>query len=240
MMRSRAIVSLVLLIFFVISLLTNIIGPLIPEVIDTFHVSLTAAALLPFAFFIGYGVASIPAGMLVEARGEKPVILAAFAASLAAAAAFAAVPVYAMAMASFAVIGLAMAALQVAINPLLRVAGGEEHYAFYSAFAQFVFGAASFLSPRLYSYLVGKLALPWARIYWVFAAVTLLTIGVISPARFPRVERTSEERIGAWETHRRLFGSRVVLLYFASMFAYVGVEQGMADWMSKFLADYHG
>jgi len=257
MTRSRAMVALVLLIFFVISLLTNIIGPIIPDVIESFHISLTAAALLPFAFFIGYGVMSIPAGMLVEAYGEKAVILAAFAASFAAALAFAAVPVYGMAMASFAAIGLAMAALQVAINPLLRVAGGEEHYAFYSAFAQFVFGAASFLSPRLYSCLVGNAAsggnlalaalrtvtprgLPWVGLYWVFALATLLTMGIIAPAKFPRVERTGEERVGAWETHRRLWGSGVVLLYFASVFAYVGVEQGTADWMSKFLATYHG
>jgi len=38
--------------------------------------------------------------------------------------------------------GLGMAILQVAINPLLRVAGGEEHFAFNSAFAQLIFGSA--------------------------------------------------------------------------------------------------
>ena len=47
-----------------------------------------------------------------------------------------------------------MAALQVAINPLLRVAGGEEHYAFNSVLAQLIFGGASFLSPFIYSYFV--------------------------------------------------------------------------------------
>jgi len=39
--------------------------------------------------------------------------------------------------------------LQVAINPLLRVAGGEEHFAFNSVLAQLVFGLASFISPQL-------------------------------------------------------------------------------------------
>jgi len=34
------------------------------------------------------------------------------------------------------------------------VAGGEEHYAFNSTLAQLVFGGASFISPRIYSYLV--------------------------------------------------------------------------------------
>jgi len=55
-------VALVLTTFFVISFLTNILGPIIPDIIKSFHVSLTATALLPFSFFIAYGVLSIPAG----------------------------------------------------------------------------------------------------------------------------------------------------------------------------------
>ncbi len=47
-----------------------------------------------------------------------------------------------------------MAMLQVVINPLLRVSGGEEHYSFNSVLAQLIFGAASFLSPLVYSYFV--------------------------------------------------------------------------------------
>ena len=250
-------VGLVLAIFFVIALLTNIIGPIIPEMIDSFHISLAGAGLLPFAFFIAYGVASIPAGMLIETHGEKRMILYAFLASFAAALAFAVTPLYGMALASFFAIGLAMAMLQVAINPLLRVAGGEENYAFYSALAQLVFGSASFLSPLLYSYLVRHLGsasdpwlrllrsvtppnLPWVSVYWVFAAVTLLTVLAIAGSRFPQVARTDEERMGAWATHRKLFRSRVVRMYFASMFIYVGTEQGAADWISKFLSTYHG
>jgi len=79
-----------------------------------------------------------------------------------------------------------MAILQVAINPLLRVSGGEEHFAFNSVLAQLIFGSASFLSPLLYSYLVRNLPvagkqnlllnslrrlvppnLPWVSLYWV-------------------------------------------------------------------------
>ena len=50
-----------------------------------------------------------------------------------------------------------MAVLQVAINPLLRTAGGEEHFAFNSVFAQLFFGGASYISPQIYSYLVSNL-----------------------------------------------------------------------------------
>jgi fucose permease len=55
MPESRFAVILVFLTFFVISLLTNILGPVVPDIIGSFHVSLTAAGFLAFAFFIAYG-----------------------------------------------------------------------------------------------------------------------------------------------------------------------------------------
>src|SRR6201998_470064 len=155
--RSRFLVAVVFLVFFVISFLTNILGPLVPDIITGFHVSLTMASVLPFAFFIAYGVFSIPAGFAVQVWGEKKLMIASFVAATLGAASFAAFPSYSVAVTSLFVIGAGMAALQVAINPLLRVAGGEEHFAFNSAVAQFVFGAASFISPMIYSNMVNNL-----------------------------------------------------------------------------------
>ena len=54
MKRNTFIVGLIMLIFFVLSFLTNIVGPLVPDIIKSFNLSLTLVALLPFAFFIAY------------------------------------------------------------------------------------------------------------------------------------------------------------------------------------------
>ena len=258
--RNRSMVGMVFLVFFVMSLLTNILGPIVPDIIASFGVSLTAAALLPFSFFIAYGVMSIPAGFLVERFTEKPVMMIAFGAAVAGSLSFALYPTYGVAAVSLFVIGSGMATLQVAINPLLRVAGGEEHFAFNSAFAQLIFGSASFVSPRIYSYLVINLErpslhqniflrvlarltpprLPWASMYWIFAAVALLMGMVLIFFRFPQVHRTAEEQAGTLQMYSRLLRKPIVWLYFISVFAYVGSEQGTADWTSKFLVQYHG
>ncbi len=260
MPRSRYMVGIVFLTFFVMSLLTNILGPIVPDIISSFKVSLAAAALLPFSFFIAYGVMSIPAGFLVERFTEKPVMIAAFLAGTAGSLSFALHPSYRVAIASLFVMGSAMATLQTAINPLLRVAGGEEHFAFNSAFAQLIFGIASFISPYIYSYLVlnlgraeannnlllsalGKVtppSLPWASMYWIFALFTLLMIVILFFSRFPRVERTADELAGSWEMYGSLFRKPVVWAFFLAVFAYVGSEQGTADWISTFLSTYHG
>jgi fucose permease len=253
-------VALVFLVFFVMSLLTNILGPIVPDIISSFKVNLTAAALLPFSFFIAYGVISIPAGFWVEKYSEKPVMIAAFVAGTAGSLSFALFPAYPVAIASLFVMGAGMATLQVAINPLLRVAGGEEHFAFNSAFAQLIFGSASFVSPRLYSYLVENLGPPrnqsnlllrilarltppglsWASMYWIFALFTFLMIMVLVPTRFPKVERKDDERAGSLQMYGELLRKPTVWLFFLCVFAYVGSEQGTANWISEFLSTYHG
>jgi len=255
--RSRFLVAVVFFVFFVISFLTNIIGPLVPDIIAGFHVSMAMAAILPFAFFIAYGVMSIPAGFAVERWGEKPLLVASFVAATLGATSFAAFPSYSVAVASLFVIGAGMAVLQVVINPLLRVAGGAEHFAFNSAFAQFIFGAASFLSPLVFSSLVTHLesahregfyallgsitppALPWVSIYWIFAVVSGISVVAMALLRLPKVDRTTEESAGTLGMYRELLRNRFVWLYFLAIVAYVGCEQGTADWMSPFLERYH-
>ncbi|MBT8221104.1 MAG: MFS transporter [Bacteroidia bacterium] len=259
MKRNYFIVGLILLTFFVISFLTNILGPLVPDIIESFDLSLTMVAFLPFAFFIAYGVMSIPSGILVEMYGEKTVMVAAFMISFFGASLFAGAPSYGMYIVSLFCIGTGMAMLQVAINPLLRVAGGEEHFAFNSVIGQLFFGLASFLSPLVYSYLVLNLGgegeasnivletltgivpegLPWISLYWVFAVVSLIMVFIIGFSVMPSVDRKEDELVGAWQTHIDLLKNPMVILYFFGIFAYVGSEQGVANWISEFLQTYH-
>ena len=153
-----------------------------------------------------------------------------------------------------------MALLQVIIYPLLRIAGGEEHFAFNSVFAQLVFGAASFLSPFVYTYLVTHLENPsiqegffisfiasitpvelsWVSIYWVFSFVSFFMILIILFSRIPKVVRKEDEVVGAWDTHVELFKEKSVILFFLGIFCYAGTEQGIANWISEFLRTYHG
>src|ERR1700689_5696397 len=103
--RNRYMVGLVLVTWFVMSLLTNILGPIVPDIINSFKVSLAAAAFLPFSFFIAYGVLSIPAGFLVERFGEKPVMIVAFLVGTAGSLSFAMHPTYKVAVISLFIMG---------------------------------------------------------------------------------------------------------------------------------------
>ena len=252
-------VSIIMLTFFVISFLTNIIGPLIPDMIQGFSLSLTLVAILPFAFFIAYGVMSIPSGMLIEKYNEKKIMVAAFVVAFTGSLVLALFPNYLSALGSLFLIGCGMAMLQVVINPLLRTSGGEENYAFYSILAQLIFGLASFISPLVYSNIVLNLkqketgnvliktlgslvpaGLPWISMYWLFALICVLMMLILLMSRFPKVELKTDEKPEAIRIYVQLFKKRVVILFFIAMLCYVGTEQGVANWISQFLSAYHG
>lgn len=255
--RSYPGLLLVLITFFVISFITNIVGPIFPSLVRDYQLSLTVAGFFPFAFFIAYGVMSIPAGILTERLGGKPVLLLAFTLSTIGALLFSLFPTLIAAMLSLFLIGAAMAMLQVVINPLLRIAGGEEHFAFNSVLAQLVFGGAAATSPLVFSYLTQALSNPepsalaiwfswvptnmnWLSMYGIFALVSLAMLVLVSCIRIPKLTMTETEKVGALATHVELLKDKQVRLYFFAIVAYVATEQGAANSMSLFLQTYHG
>src|SRR6185436_8873006 len=135
-----------------------------------FSLNLTLAGFLPFSFFLAYGVISIPAGSMVERLGAKRSLLIAFVFNFSGALLIALLPNYAVVIGGLFVIGLGMAMLQVVINPLTRIAGGEGHFAFFSVLGQLVFGFASFVSPLVFGWMMRHseqlpTRLPWVTFY---------------------------------------------------------------------------
>ncbi|MAU58268.1 MAG: MFS transporter [Flavobacteriaceae bacterium] len=259
MKKNPLLVSLILLIFFVISFLTNIIGPLVPDIIKSFDLSLKMASFLPFSFFVAYGLMSIPSGFLIENYGEKKIMIMAFLISSIGAFLFSNTGTYSFYLISLFLIGTGMAMLQVAINPLLRTIGGEKEFAFNSVLGQMFFGLASFISPLVYSYIINNVndqaessnliisllnsikipEMEWISLYWIFAIISFIMVIIISQIKLPIVEKKEDEKVGALQTHLTLLKKPIVLLYFIAIFCYVGTEVGVANWISQFLETYH-
>ncbi len=258
-MKSKFLVGIILFVFFVISFLTNIIGPLVPDIINAYNLSLSMAAFLPFSFFLAYGVMSIPSGFLVEYIGEKKVMILAFLISSIGALAFSITPSYSFYILSLFLIGSGMAMLQVSINPLLRKIGGEKEFAFNSVLGQLFFGLASFISPLIYSYLIIRLSvsiepsnymilffkkitfpgLRWVSLYWIFAITSFLMCVTLIFTNFPEKKKPGRETKEKLNNYLAIIKNPMVILYFFGIFSYVGVEQGVANWISKFLEIYH-
>lgn len=250
------IVLLVMVVFFAISFITNILNSIIVDVKESFDLSLALTGLLPFSFFIAYGVMSIPAGFLSEKYSDKTLLSVSFLVMMAASIVFTIFPGYLVFSLTLFCLGCCMAVLQVVINPMLRAAGGKEHFAFNSVLAQLVFGSASFASPFLYIYLVNDTDsqksianllrslvptdLPWVSLYVVFSFLALLLLLIVRLTKYPKYQKKETEKSGDYNSYLQLLKNKWTLLYFVGIFCYVGTEQGIGNWISQFLNQYHG
>lgn len=258
-MRNNTAVSLCLVTFLAISLITNVMNSIFPSLEGDFSISQTVASFFPFAFFIAYGVMSIPAGILTEKLTEKPVLILAFSVSLFGTLVFASMPSLHIAIASLFCIGCAMALLQVVVNPLLRVSGGEENYAFYAVIGQLLFGVGGMVAPQIYKYFVQNLDaeagpnivanllsglvpsnMTWVSMYWLFAIISAALLVTMFVIRLPKVELTDEEKPGTIDVYTQLIKNKTVILFFIGIAAYVGTEVGIANAIGVFLKTYHG
>lgn len=255
--------TLIMCFWFTISFITNILGPLIPDIIRNFQLTdLAMAGFIPTSFFLAYAIMSIPAGIMIDRWGEKLVLFCGFLMPFIGTVLFACLHTYPALLASSFIIGLGMAMLQTVLNPLQRTVGGEENYAFVAELAQFVFGTASFVSPLVYAYLIRKLnpevyqpgknvlldclstvtpsSLPWVSLYWVFALLLLVMLVAVALSKFPKIELKEDEKSGSQSSYFSLFRQKFVWLFFLGIFCYVSTEQGTSIFMSTFLEQYHG
>jgi len=257
--KNYFVVGLIMVFWFMISFITNIIGPLIPDIIDNFQLShLALAGFIPTSFFLAYAIISIPAGLLIEKYSQKFVLTLGWGLPLAGSLLFALIPTFNVLLISSFTIGLGMAMLQTTINPLTRVAGGEENFAFFSVLGQLVFSSASFVSPQVYSSLVQQLSsgatckgvvgllqkltpveLPWVSLYWLFVGLVALMILITLVIKLPVINLNDDEKSGGIASYKELLKNKYVYLFFLGILSYTATEQGVANWVSKFLQDYH-
>ena len=238
-----------MMIFFVISFITNIIGPLVPDFIQSFDLSFVLASFLPLSFFIAYGLFSIPSGIILEKTGNKQMIFFAFALSFVGALTIIIFKTYTSLLFSFFLIGTGMAILQVVINPLLRVSVSPQNFAFFSVIGQLVFGFASFLSPIFYKSIVQSSEVnaysffadsPWVLIYLSFLLLLALVSVIVYVVKLPSITFSEGEKFKFGSTFYDFLRERNSYIFFFGIFCYVGVEQGINNWVSQFLYQYHG
>jgi len=221
MKKNLGMLTLIMAFWFTISFITNILGPLIPDIIHNFNLSdLAMAGFIPTSFFLAYAIMSIPAGLLIDRFGEKPVLFGGFLMPFIGTILFACMHTYPMLLASSFIIGLGMAMLQTVLNPLQRTAGKG-----------FFIDLLADVTPR---------EMPWVSLYWVFTILLLVMLIAVGVSRFPKIELKEDEKSGSKDSYLALFKQKYVWLFFLGIFCYVSTEQGTSIFMSTFLEQYHG
>jgi len=138
--------------FFAWGFVTSVIDPLVASVRAVFHLNYTEAMLTQFAWFIAYGVASLPAASILSRLGYSASILTALGAMVVGCLlvpAATSLELYPGVLAALFVIASGVTLLQVAANPLSAALGKPERSHFRLTLSQAFNSLGTVLGPRL-------------------------------------------------------------------------------------------
>jgi len=250
--------ALVTCLFFAWGFITSLVDPLVAAVKGIFHLSDVEAQLSASAFFIAYGVVSLPAATLLRRAKSVPTVLAALVMMVVGCMIMliaANIAVYEIVLLGLFVLASGITVLQVAANPLAAVLGPPERSHFRLTFSQAFNSLGTFIGPYLGAFLFlkgievkkGTIVTAAARnhslagidraFFWI--AGLILLIGLLIFAGRKLINSASPERTGgslgiaaamseAASAPWALFGGLAIFLY-------VGAEVSIGTQMALFL-----
>src|SRR6185369_2986946 len=231
--------TLTYLMFAMFAMTTDSVGIIIPEIIKTFNLSLTAAGAFQYATMGGIALAGFLLGHLADRYGRKSTILAGL--TLFAASSF--LFIVGNAFAYFSVL-MALSGIAIGIfkTGALALIGDisrstAEHTSIMNTVEGF-FGVGSIVGPAVLSQLLNR-GVPWQWLYAIAGSMCVLLILTALSVRYPtrlsaQTEQTDLKSVSA------VMKNRFVLLFSLGAFLYVAVEAAIYVWMPTLLAGYDG
>jgi fucose permease len=237
-----AIKALTFLMFMMFAMTTDSVGIIIPEIIKTFRLSMTAAGTFQYATMTGIALAGIFLGGLADSFGRKRTILAGLT--------LFAVSSYLFATGNSFVyfsILLAMGGLGIGVfkTGALALIGDlsrstKEHTSLMNTVEGF-FGVGSILGPAIVSRLVAT-GSSWKGLYILAGTMCLLLMGIALRAQYPRTLRSLEEGASDFSLRHTAAAMKnpYALSFSLGCFLYVATEAAIYVWMPTLLAGYKG
>ena len=231
-----AIKALTFVMFMMFAMTTDSVGIIIPEIIRTFHLSLTAAGSFQYATMSGIALAGFLLGHLADRVGHKPTIIAGLTLFAAASYLFIAGNSFWYFCALMALSGAAIGIFKTAALALIGdiVTSTKEHTSIMNTVEGF-FGVGSILGPAILARLLIR-GLSWQWLYVIAGTMCVLLIITAALLRYPVVKRTEVHRSNA----TAVIANRYVLAFSLGAFLYVAVESAVYVWMPTLIAGYHG
>jgi fucose permease len=237
--RNMAVVkTLTYLMFAMFAMTTDSVGLIIPEVIRTFGLSLTAAGTFQYATMAGIAVAALLFGQLADRLGRRPTIIVGLV--LFASACF--LMVTGDRLMVFAILlGLSGIAIGVFKTGALALIGdistSTTQHTTIMNMAEGFFGVGAILGPAILTRLLQR-GLPWQ---WLYVVAGSMCVGLIVLALLVRYPQSPTPPGGRpLKGTGRALRSPYVLAFSAGAFLYVGVEAAIYVWMPTWFEGYSG
>jgi FHS family L-fucose permease-like MFS transporter len=234
----RYLLTITILIYVAFGLVTSVIGVIIDKFQVTYNVPLQIAALLPFGFYLSYGLFSIPSGIKMDRLGAKKILVTGMILMTLGCLLLYLSRNYLMVIAMIFISGIGVAVIQTAGNPFIRELDTPEKYTANLTTIIGINGLGCALSPMLVPVLQVK-GIQWSAVYLIFGLFSLLLLILLLTAKVPGIKLLEEEKINAGVISS-LLKEPVIITYTLAIFFYVGAEVGTSSYIIVFMDKVHG
>jgi FHS family L-fucose permease-like MFS transporter len=232
----RRLLTLVLLIHFTFAFVLMIPQVLLPFWQESFNLSSTVAAVLGSVFFIAYGLTAVPQSFLLARIRLKPFTLWASMLILVSSIVFVIRPTYELGLITFFFMGIGVTALQMAGSLVVKQLDDDpQKYSRNYSLVLVIIGVGGLSGGLLIGAIVDQLQLHWSTLYYLFAALAgfLALMTLFTPLSGETAEK--ETTTTNLKAYRAIFTDPRLARYTLGIFIYLGVEIGVATWITTFL-----
>jgi fucose permease len=217
---------------------TDSVGIIIPEVIKTFRLTLTAAGTFQYATMAGIAVAGLGLGSLADRFGRRPTIIGGLSLFAAASYLFAVGDSFLFFAVLMALSGIAIGVFKTGALALIGdlSASTREHTSMMNTVEGF-FGVGSIVGPAILAYLLGN-GVSWKWLYVIAGTMCVLLIVTAALVRYP--ESTTSRSAAGLNGTLEAMKNPYILAFSIGVFLYVAVEAAIYVWMPTLLAAYRG
>ncbi len=233
----RFLFIIIIAIYVAFGLVTSVIGVIIDKFQIQYNVPLQVAALLPFAFYLSYGLFSVPFGVQMDRIGAKAVLISGMVLMTLGCLLLYLSNNYILVIAMIFLAGIGVTAIQTAGNPFIRELDTAARY---TANLTIIIGVGALgyaFSPLLVPFIQAK-GLPWSLVYLIFSLISLMLLLLLLAARIPKVKLLEEEKISV-AAIGSLLKEPIIIAYTLAIFFYVGAEVGTSSYIVVFMEKVH-
>ena len=186
---------------------------------------------------MAYGLTSFPQGVLLDKFGNKKMFLFGIGLVFLGSIVFAIFPEYVVGLFSLFVIGIGVTALQMVSNLLVKeIDEDETKYSRNLTLTQIFCGVGGLGGGFLIGFLIKDLGFHWQSIYYVFSILAMIVAVWVFLTNIPEAHDKHDSK-PTTNDYINLVKNPLMIMFAMGIFVYVGIEVGVATWISTFLVD---
>jgi len=234
-----AVKALTFVMFMMFAMTTDSVGLIIPEIIKTFRLNMTAAGTFQYATMAGIALAGFFLGHLADTFGRKPTIVAGLAVFAISSYLFAAGNSFVYFSALLALSGIGIGIFKTGALALIGdlSKSTKQHTSLMNTVEGF-FGVGSIIGPAILARLLAT-GSSWKGLYTLAGTICIVLILIALGARYPHTMKADQESMDLKHTVAAM-RNRYALAFSLGAFLYVSAEAAVYVWMPTLLAGYRG